>query len=271
MRYLSPLSVAIAALLWLTPAPLILAANDVKIHINYPDDVVYADAMNTFEVWIENDQPLVAMSLGFAITATSGSIDWVTPYGQFPSSQPPYFKVEDGASVGSWDLGGWAFRSDLLPGMFHMSGISISPSTRFSAHATSTCIVSMKLDASGLTPGDEFCVDNVFIPPAGTWSFDAGSGGFPPSFYDCPGCEPGSFENPPVCFPIVVRTWIKGDANSSLVVDISDVVFMIQFIFSGGPSPLPWQAGDANCDFKTNISDCVYLIAYIFGGGPAPC
>jgi hypothetical protein len=29
--------------------------------------------------------------------------------------------------------------------------------------------------------------------------------------------------------------------------------------------------GDANCDSTVNISDAVYLIAYIFSGGPAPC
>ncbi len=29
--------------------------------------------------------------------------------------------------------------------------------------------------------------------------------------------------------------------------------------------------GDANCDLAVDISDAVYLIAYIFSGGPAPC
>ncbi len=62
-----------------------------------------------------------------------------------------------------------------------------------------------------------------------------------------------------------------GDANGSGTVNISDAVYLIAYIFSGGPAPSPLLAGDANCSGSVNISDAVYLIAYIFSGGPAPC
>ncbi len=62
-----------------------------------------------------------------------------------------------------------------------------------------------------------------------------------------------------------------GDANCDATVDISDVVFLIAYIFSGGSAPSPLLAGDANCDSTVDISDVVYLIAYIFSGGQAPC
>jgi hypothetical protein len=62
-----------------------------------------------------------------------------------------------------------------------------------------------------------------------------------------------------------------GDANGDDVVDISDVVYLIAYIFSGGAAPDPLEAGDANCDEVVDISDVVYLIAYIFSGGQAPC
>jgi hypothetical protein len=62
-----------------------------------------------------------------------------------------------------------------------------------------------------------------------------------------------------------------GDANGDGSVNISDAVYLIAYIFSGGPAPSPLLAGDANCDSAVNISDAVYLIAYIFAGGPAPC
>jgi hypothetical protein len=62
-----------------------------------------------------------------------------------------------------------------------------------------------------------------------------------------------------------------GDADASGAWDISDAVYLISFIFSGGAAPAPLQAGDANCDSSVDISDAVYLIAFIFGGGPAPC
>ena len=65
-----------------------------------------------------------------------------------------------------------------------------------------------------------------------------------------------------------------GDANSSGAVDISDVVFLIAHIFSGGPAPADCNyakgMGDANGDGSVDISDVVYLIARIFSGGKAP-
>ncbi len=62
-----------------------------------------------------------------------------------------------------------------------------------------------------------------------------------------------------------------GDADASGVVTISDVVFLINYIFGGGPAPSPLLAGDADCNAIVTISDAVYLINYIFGGGPQPC
>lgn len=67
------------------------------------------------------------------------------------------------------------------------------------------------------------------------------------------------------------RTMTLGDANNDGTVDISDVVYLINYIFVGGSAPNPLTAGDANCDSAVDISDAVYLIGYIFSGGSAPC
>ncbi len=61
---------------------------------------------------------------------------------------------------------------------------------------------------------------------------------------------------------------IPGDADGNGIITISDAVFVINYIFGGGPTPCN---GDANCDCIITISDAVFLINYIFGGGPAPC
>jgi hypothetical protein len=66
-------------------------------------------------------------------------------------------------------------------------------------------------------------------------------------------------------------TYVCGDADASGEVNVSDAVYMIQYIFAGGPPPLPMVAADVNCDLATNVSDAVYLISYIFAGGLAPC
>jgi hypothetical protein len=68
-----------------------------------------------------------------------------------------------------------------------------------------------------------------------------------------------------------------GDANGDAAIDISDVVFLIAHIFSGGSAPGPCECygtgkakGDANGDGAVDISDAVYLIARIFSGGNPP-
>lgn len=66
-------------------------------------------------------------------------------------------------------------------------------------------------------------------------------------------------------------SYICGDADGGGTVDISDVVFLVNFIFAGGPMPNPMEAGDADSNGGVDISDAVYLVAFIFSGGPAPC
>ncbi len=65
--------------------------------------------------------------------------------------------------------------------------------------------------------------------------------------------------------------YICGDADGSATVDIDDVVYLINYIFGGGPAPDPLTSGDADCSSAIDIDDVVYLINYIFGGGNAPC
>ena len=62
-----------------------------------------------------------------------------------------------------------------------------------------------------------------------------------------------------------------GDANGDGSVNVSDAVFIINYVFSGGNPPVPYEIGDVNCDTKVNVSDAVYLINYVFSGGHAPC
>jgi hypothetical protein len=61
-----------------------------------------------------------------------------------------------------------------------------------------------------------------------------------------------------------------GDANNDGQLNVGDVVFLIAYVFSFGPAPLPMEAGDVNCDGEVNVADPVYMIAHIFLGGPPP-
>ncbi|MFH2055989.1 MAG: dockerin type I repeat-containing protein [bacterium] len=72
-----------------------------------------------------------------------------------------------------------------------------------------------------------------------------------------------------VCTPPPQRPC--GDANNDMTANITDAVFLIQYIFNSGAPPEPLLIADVNCDGMVNITDAVYLISYIFNGGPAPC
>jgi hypothetical protein len=64
--------------------------------------------------------------------------------------------------------------------------------------------------------------------------------------------------------------FVAGDANNDEVVTTADVVYLINYLFIGGPSPVALPSGDANCDGVINIADVIYLINYLFIHGPAP-
>jgi regulation of enolase protein 1 (concanavalin A-like superfamily) len=64
--------------------------------------------------------------------------------------------------------------------------------------------------------------------------------------------------------------FVRGDGNGDGVVNTSDVVYLINYLFRDGPSPEPLIAGDANCDVSVDAADVIYLINYLFAGGPKP-
>ena len=77
-----------------------------------------------------------------------------------------------------------------------------------------------------------------------------------------------------------VIEYLRGDANTDKKTTVSDVIYLINYLFKGGPAPNPVNLGDVNycqcpipqdCDGKVTVSDVVYLINYLFKGGPAPC
>jgi hypothetical protein len=68
-----------------------------------------------------------------------------------------------------------------------------------------------------------------------------------------------------------ISTFFCGDADQSGEVDIDDAVFLVNYVFAGGPAPEPMEAGDADCSGEVDIDDIVYLVAYIFAGGPEAC
>ena len=63
-------------------------------------------------------------------------------------------------------------------------------------------------------------------------------------------------------------SWTLGDMDHSHGLDISDLIYMVEYMFGGGPAMSPMCLGDFDVSCTCDISDLIYLVDYMFGDGP---
>jgi hypothetical protein len=80
--------------------------------------------------------------------------------------------------------------------------------------------------------------------------------------FECPGgdCAP----------PPAGKRFRRGDADASGSMNITDGVFILNFLFVGGPTPSCLDAADADDSGVVNITDGIYVLGFLFLGGPPP-
>ncbi|MGQ9589872.1 MAG: dockerin type I repeat-containing protein [Planctomycetota bacterium] len=64
--------------------------------------------------------------------------------------------------------------------------------------------------------------------------------------------------------------FLRGDADASSVVELTDAVYLLNHLVLGGPKPPCEDAADANDDGGLDISDAVSVLLYLFVGGAEP-
>ena len=62
----------------------------------------------------------------------------------------------------------------------------------------------------------------------------------------------------------------RGDPNASGDLNITDGVFVLNYLFLGGPEPPCQDAADSDDNGELNITDGVRILNYLFLGGPEP-
>jgi hypothetical protein len=62
-----------------------------------------------------------------------------------------------------------------------------------------------------------------------------------------------------------------GDVNDDGQMNIADLVYMIDWLYMGGPAPPDPSAAEVDLCNSTDIADIGYLVNYIYRDGPAPC
>jgi len=64
--------------------------------------------------------------------------------------------------------------------------------------------------------------------------------------------------------------FIRGDANGSGNLNIADAIYILGYLFGGGPEPACLDAADADDDGKVRINDVIYLLGFLFAESPQP-
>ena len=205
---------------------------------------VFIGKTNRLEILISNSANLTALGMCFQVTSTA-PYTWARPYGNRPSGGSAIVQ-EHGPAIGLFaDLGGvniFDHINSATPDTFGLGGCC-SPELPLSATLQLCYSLKFTVSASATPHPGGFCIDNVWnssIPGGYDWTFVASGGGgaIAPTFQGNANSSSTNPSAPAVCFDIVVPTI---------------------------------QNGDVNCDGRISVSDPVYLINYIFGGGPAPC
>ncbi|MDH3889881.1 MAG: hypothetical protein OEV49_02255 [candidate division Zixibacteria bacterium] len=114
-----------------------------------------------------------------------------------------------------------------------------------------------------IVPGDPLVVFTCLITSRLGWAAFIASAQECHTFYQEYLCLPVTADCLPPIRGNVDYDW--GDA-----VDISDLIYLVDYMFTAGPSPPCFKEADMNMDFEIDISDLVYLVDFMFTGGPPP-
>jgi hypothetical protein len=249
-------------------AGMAMADNDVVVHVNYPHDEFYIGAANLIEIWIENDIELGAFSLGFEFSGYSGQIDWMLDYG---SQEPALFELKMSEQ---WDVEvatQFSMDDNVLDDSVLVAGVAIFTQNSLPPSTSSKCI-SLVLNIPSGEPSGQICIDNIWTPPAGDWTYsEPGGPMIAPNYFGCVNTSPDQPDCPAVCFPVITQWFVCGDVNGDSSVNINDFLLIYQMIFENAPIGNPITAADIDCSGRVNMADAGYLLSYIFFGGDAPC
>lgn len=69
---------------------------------------------------------------------------------------------------------------------------------------------------------------------------------------------------------VPAKVFHRGDPNDDGATNITDGIYLLNFLFLGGPGPTCMESADSNDDGEVNITDGIFILNFLFLGGPSP-
>lgn len=169
---------------------------------------VYIGEKNTLEILIANEAVLQSMSIGFGFITDVEDFRIVEGYGDVHGTANGSKGIlqDHIKAAKAFNMGGVLVNDTGLPHQVLIGGVS-SPGPKFPASDEPRLVFSMQIeipeDAKPSKNG--FCVDNIFVPPGGTWEFSDGSEEHVPLYNGRENSSARQPSAPSACFELVKR------------------------------------------------------------------
>ncbi|MCK4607493.1 MAG: thrombospondin type 3 repeat-containing protein [candidate division Zixibacteria bacterium] len=217
----------------------------------------------TFRIRLHNDtgEDVPGITNGFRVYSDDGA-GWTTTIGDTLGSLNWGTNFNLIFAVTSAGVTGWGSDTVGFGGAAMGIGSAVGLPVGFDDTAYSITIGPI----SSAHQNKTICLDSCFYPPTGLWRWVSVGGSYLPG-WDGPHCY--TVVDPAACCRL------RGDINhdGALPIDITDLVYLINYMFLDGPEPPCMEEADVNADGAVDvidIADLVYLIDYMFRGGPPP-
>ena len=65
--------------------------------------------------------------------------------------------------------------------------------------------------------------------------------------------------------------WIRGDVNKDCELTAGDVIYLVNYVFKTGPTPIPEEeVGNTNCQGRVTAADIIALVQVVFKSADLP-
>lgn len=284
MRALVILGVAFAALLpgvVTAPAQAGALLADSTLTVEFRDTTVSPyDEFYTLPIYITTSDVTVA---GIQLRLIADRPDLV----ELPDSAVFYPLVDlTGSAIAGWD---YKNENILAPVVLNIAGISNLPGGSTPA-PLGPSVIPYRIARFTMRCVAPASVLDTLQDRSVTWYAVVSSCSFSDPAGNLVGIRDTSYcANPPVCDSFYNDTYDantyqsgtvtiapscqgRGDVNSSGAINSSDIIYLVNYVFKGGPLPAcSGITGDVECSGAVTSSDIIYLVNFVFKGGLPPC